>query len=131
MRAEEVRELLQRLQRGISQPSVALECRCDNLETVYVSLTQAGEVLVSDQGETFAYLGRGSDSTYRPTKELDMVAASEACRRSGAALRCDDPEAFPRIECVVDTLGSVAEAVGRVAEAVDKVFHLAVRDDLK
>jgi hypothetical protein len=130
MSAGEVRGLLQQLQRGIGQP-VALECRCDNLETLYVSLTLAGEVLVSDQGRTFAYLGRGTDSTYRPTEELDMTAAAEACRRSGAALRCDDPEAFPRIECVVDPAGSVAEVVERVAEAVDRVFHLALRDDLK
>ena len=131
MSAEEVRELLQQLHLGISQPSVALECRCDNLETVYVSLTQAGAVLVSDQGTTFEYLDRGTDSTYRPTEELDMVAAAEACRRSGVTLRCDDPEAYPRIDCVVVPAGSVAEAVERVAEAVDGVFHLALRDDLK
>ncbi len=131
MSAGEVRGLLQQLQRGIGQPSVALECRCDNLETVYVSLTQAGEVLVSDQGRTFAYLGRGTDSTYRPTEELDMAGAAEACRQSGAALRCDDPEAYPRIECVVDPTGSVREVVERVAVAVDRVFHLALRDDLK
>ncbi len=131
MSAGEVRELLQQLQRGIRQPSVALECRCENLETVYLSLTQAGEVLVSDQGRTFAYLGRRTDSTYRPLEELDMVVAAETCRRSGAGLRCDDPEALPSIECVVDPMGSVAEVVERVAEAVDKVFHLALRDDLK
>ena len=131
MSAGEARELLQQLQRGIGQPSVALECRCDNLETVYVLLTQSSEVLVTDQGETFAYLGRGTDSTYRPTEELDMVAAAEACRRSGTELRCDDPEAFPRIECMVDPIGSVAEVVERVAEAVDRVFHLALRDALK
>jgi hypothetical protein len=129
--AAEVRELLQQLERGIGQPSVALECRCDNLETVYVSLTRAGEVLVGDQGRTFEYLGRGTDSTYRPTEALDMAAAAEACRRSGAALRCDDPEAYPRIECVVGPTGSVAEVIERVAEAVDQVFQLALRDDLK
>jgi hypothetical protein len=131
MSAGEVRELLQQLQRGIGQPSVALECRCKNLETVYVSLTLAGEVLVGDQGRTFEYLGRGTDSTYRPTEDLGMAAAAEACRQSGAALRCDDPEAYPRIECVVDPTGSVAEVVERVAEAIDRVFHLALRDDLK
>jgi hypothetical protein len=131
MNAREVRELLQRLQQGIGQTSAALECRCDNLETVYVLATQAGEVVVSDQGRTFAYLGRGTDSTYRPTDELDMAAVAEMCLRSGVALRCDDPEAYPRIECVVDPIGSVAEAVERVAEAVDGVFHLALRDDLK
>ncbi len=131
MSAGEVRELLQQLQRGIGQPSVALECRCDNLETVYVSLTQAGEVLVSDQGQTFAYLGRGTDSTYRLTEELDLTAAAEACRQFGAALRWDDPEAYPRIEYVVDPAGSVAKVVQRVAEAVDRVFHLALRDNLK
>jgi hypothetical protein len=131
MSAGEVRELLQQFQRGIGQPSVALECRCDNLETVYVSLTQAGEVLVSDHGRTFAYLGRGTDSTYRPTEELDMAAAAAACRRFGAALRYDDPEAYPSIEYVVDPTGSVAEVVERVAEAVDRVFHLALRDDLQ
>lgn len=131
MSAGEVRELLQQLRRGIGQPSVVLECHCDNLETIYVSLTRAGEVLVSDQGRTFAYLSRGTDSTYRPAEELDMVAAAEACRGSGVGLRCDDPEAFPRIECVVDAAGSIAEVVGRVAEAVDRVFYLALRDDLK
>ncbi len=131
MSAREVRELLQQLQRGINQPSVALECRCDNLETVYVSLTQAGEILVSDQGRTFAYLGRRTDSTYRPTEKLDLVAVAEACQRSGVRLRCDDPEAFPRIECVVEPIESVAEVIERVAEAVDRVFHLALRDDLK
>jgi hypothetical protein len=62
---------------------------------------------------------------------LDMAAADEACRRSGAALRCDDPEAYPSIETVVDPTGSVAEMVERVAEAVDRVFHLALREDLK
>jgi hypothetical protein len=131
MSAEEIRRLLQQLQRGIRQPSVALECRCNNLETVYVSLTQADNVLVSDQGETFAYLERGTDSTYRPVEELDLTAAVEACRRSGATLRCDGPEAYPRIECVVGPAGPVAEAVERVAEAVDRVFHLALRDALK
>jgi hypothetical protein len=131
MSAGEVWELLQQLRRGISQPSVVLECRCDNLETVYVSPTQAGGVLVSDQGKTFAYLDRRTDSTYQPTAKLDMAAVAEACRLSGATLRCDDPEAYPRIECVVGPEGSVAEAVERVAEAVDGVFHLALRDDLK
>lgn len=131
MSAEEVGELLKELQRGIRQPSVALECRCDNLETVYVSLTKAGEVLVTDQGSTFEYLGRGTDSTYRGMEVLDMVAAGDICRRSGVALKCDDSEAHPSIECVVDPIGSVAEAVARVAEAVDKMFHLALRDDLK
>jgi hypothetical protein len=131
MNAGEVRELLRQLKRGVGQPSVALECRCDNLETVYVSLTQAGDVLVTDQGETFTYLGRGADSTFRPTEELDMVAVAEACRRSGVGLRCDDTEAFPRIECVVDLTGSIGEVVERVAEAVGRVFHLALRDDLK
>src|SRR6516225_2136322 len=101
MSAAEVRELLRQLQRGIGQPSVALECQCDNLETVYVSLTQSGEVLVSDQGRTFAYLGRGTDSTYRSIEELDMRAAAEACMRSGTTLKCDDPELYPTIECVM------------------------------
>jgi hypothetical protein len=131
MSAEEVRELLQQLQRGIVQPWVALECRCDNLETVYVSLTQSGEVLVSDQGRTFAYLGRGTDSTYRPTEELDMHATAEACLRSGTTLRCDDPEAYPTIECVMAPAASVAAVVGQVAEAVDAVFNLALREDQK
>jgi hypothetical protein len=131
MSAGEIRELLQQLQRGIGQPAVALECRCENLETVYVSLTPPGDVLVSDQGRTFAYLDRGTDSTYRPAEELDMPAAAEACRRSGARLRCDAPDALPRIECVLDSAGSVAEVVGWVAEAIDRVFRLALRDDLK
>lgn len=131
MTAGEVRELLKRLQCGIRQPSVALECRCDNLETVYVALTQDGDVLVSDQGRTFQYLGLGRDSTYRPMEELDMFAAADACRRSEATLNCDDQEASPSIECLVDPIGSVAEAVERVAEAVDRVFELALRDDLK
>jgi hypothetical protein len=108
-----------------------LECQCDNLETVYVSLAQADEVLVSDQGQTFGYLVGGTDSTYRSSEELDLAVAAEVCRRSGATLRCDEPESYPRIECLVGIAGSVAEAVERVAEAVDLVFHLALRDDLK
>lgn len=131
MNAGEVRELLQQLQRAIGQPSVALQCSCDNFETVYVSLTDAGDVLVSDQGRTFEYLGRGTDSTYQPPEILDMVTAAEACRQSGAKLKCDDPDAFPRIECEVNSIGSVSKAVGCVAVAVDNVFHLAYRDDLK
>jgi hypothetical protein len=131
MGADEIRELLERFQRGIGQSSVALECQCVNLETVYVSLTEAGEVVVSDHRETFAYLGHETDSTYRPMEELDMAAAAEACRQSGAVLRIDDPELYPRIECLVDLTGSVAEVIERVAEAVDRVFDLAVRDDLK
>lgn len=131
MSAEEVRRLLRQVQRGISQSSVALECRCNNLETVYVSLTQTDEVLVSDQGRTFAYLDRGEDSTYRSVEQLDIAATAETCRRSGVKLRCDDSEPYPIIECVVVPEGSVAEAVERVAEAIDEVFHLALRDDLK
>ena len=131
MSAGEVRELFQQLQRGVGQPCLALECRCENMETVYVSLTQAGEVLVSDQGRTFAYLSTGTDSTYRPAEELDMTAAAQVCQQSGAALKCDDPEAYPRIECVVAPAESVAATVGRVAEAVDRVFRLALRDDLR
>jgi len=128
MSAGELRELLQRLQRGIDQPSVALECQCDNLETVYVSLTQAGEVLVSDQGKTFAYLDCGTDSTYRPMEELDRAAVAEVCRRSGATLRCDDPEAYPSIECVVAPAWAVSEVVRQVAEAVDRVFEMALQE---
>lgn len=46
-------------------------------------------------------------------------------------LKSDDPEAFPRIECVMNPIELVAEVVKRVAEAVDRVFHLGLRDDLK
>lgn len=131
MSGSEARELLQRLRLDLGQPSVALECWCDNLETVYVLLSEAGEVLASDRGESFAYLIRGTDGTYQPLAALDMVAVAECCRRSGAALRDDDSEGHPRIECGVAPTGSVAEAVGRVAEAVDGLFQLALRDDLR
>ena len=130
MSGSEVRELLQRLRLGIRQPSVALECRCGNLETVYVSLSDAGELLVSDHGKSFAYLSREADATYRPLAALDMAAVEETCRRSGVSLRDDDPEGHPRIECEVMPTGSVADAVGRVAEAVDGLFQLALRDGL-
>jgi hypothetical protein len=128
MSGEEVCRLLQR---GIGQPLVALECRCANLETVYVSLTKTDKVLVGDQGKTFAYLDLGTDSAHLPVEEIDMDAAEGVCRRPGALLVCDYPEAYPRIECVVIPAGSVAEAVERVAEAVDGVFQLALRDHLK
>ena len=64
MDASEVRELLLQLHRGVGQPTISLECWCGNLETVYVSLTHAGGVLVSDKGETFEYLSRGTDKTF-------------------------------------------------------------------
>jgi hypothetical protein len=131
MKPEAVRELLQQLERGIGQRSVALECSCENLETVYVSLTEDGYVLVSDKGRTFAYLNRGTDSIYRPLEELDIVEADKACRELGVKLTCEDPEAFPRIECLVGQMDSVAVTVQQVAEAVDRVFYLAYRDHLK
>jgi hypothetical protein len=87
-------------------------------------------VLVSDGGKSFAYLARGTDSTYRPLVELDVGKVGAACQDAGAILRRDDPEAYPRIERVVDPAGSVAEAVRQVAEAVDGLFNLARRNDL-
>ena len=131
MSGSEVQELLQRLRLSLRQPSVALERRCDNLETVYVLLSEAGRVLVSDCGRSFAYLSRGTDATYRPLGALDAGAVADACRRSGAALRDDDPEGHTRIECAVAPDGSVAEAVRRVAGAVDGLFHLALCDGLR
>ena len=131
MSGSEARELLQRLRLDLHQPSVTLKCRCDNLETVYVLLSEAGEVLASDCGRSFEYLSRGTDATYQPLGALDMGAVAEACRRSGAALKDDDPEGYPRIECGVAPAGSVADAVGRVAEAVDGLFQLALRADLR
>jgi hypothetical protein len=131
MNAADIRDLLHRLRRGIGQPSVILECCCENLETVYVSLSEADDVLVSDHGKTFEYLSSGTDSTYRPIDDLFMVAAAEACRQLGTNLTSDDRHTFPRIDCPVDSLGSVSAAVEKVADAVDRVFYLALRVDLK
>lgn len=101
----EVRELLQKLHRGIGQRSVALECQCDNLETVYVSLTSADEVLVSDSGRTFGYLSRETDSHYRPMAQFDMASVAEACRLAGVSLNSEDPEGHPRIETTTSPTG--------------------------
>jgi len=120
-------ELLLLLQRGVGQPAVVLECRCDNLETVYVSPCPSGGVVVSDEGESFGYLARGTDSTYQRLDELDLAAVDVVCQEAGATLRRDDPEEYPLIECAVAPGEAVAGAVARVAEAVDQLFKMAMR----
>ncbi len=125
MTAGEVHDLLQH---GVGQSSVALQCQCDNLETVYLSTLPSGGVLVSDEGRSFAYLARGTDRNYLPLDELNMAAVAEACQQAGATLKCDDPESHPSIECETTPGTSIAEIVVQVAEAVDHVFAMAMWD---
>jgi hypothetical protein len=128
MNDAEIKDLLQRLRLGFQQSNVTLKCDCDNLETVYVSLGEDGKVIVSDRGESIAYLSRGTDSTYRPLADSDFERVAEICQRLGVSLVNDDSEGYPRIECERAFDESVTEAIPRVADAVDQLFQFALRD---
>lgn len=128
MNGAEAKELLERIKLGLRQPTVSIECWCENLETVFVLLADSGEVLVSDGGKSFQYLNRGTDSTYRPVETLQMKEVEAICHRNGVTLIIEDPESFPRMECTVAPNASVADAVERVAEAVDNFFEWARRN---
>ncbi len=131
MNAKEVRELMTRLGSGVGQRGIALRCECENLETVYVLIDGAGDVLVTDHHRTFQYLNDGGDSTYVPVQSLDMAAARQLCDGLRVELKPAPPDGYPSIECVVDSGLPIADAIKRVAEAVDRVFELAMRRDLK
>jgi len=115
---------------GTGQHKLALQCDCENLETVYLVLDQDGSVLVTDDHRTFQYLDGGTDSTYVAVESLDLEAARQVCEERGVELKPATPDGYPSIECVLKSGEPLSVAIARVAEAIDCVFSLARRPDL-
>jgi hypothetical protein len=122
---------MQRLQSGLSQGQIALRCECNNFETVYLKDDKAGAVIVSDDHQTFKYLGTEKDSTYVALDAVNMEGIRRVCDELGVQLQEAPSDGFPSIEYLVNPEEVVGDAVLRVAKAVDRVFNLVMRNDLK
>jgi hypothetical protein len=101
--------------------SVSLRCETDLSEAVYVELGAEG-IVVSDQGETFAYLGFESDDT--TFGAWDMAVAKKCCAAYGVELVDDSDEhsAAFRIQGFADDSRPLAGVIHAVASAIDAVF---------
>jgi hypothetical protein len=111
--------------------TVAIRCDCENLETVYAE--REGDLLmITDRGETYAYLSGDQDDT---TYDIDLLTEDEAraiCQRHGVDLHVDDEaELFPRIRREVTAADDVPAVVAAVAAAIDEVFAAVMRPDLR
>jgi hypothetical protein len=120
MDASELSKFLQLAQHEFGCTELALRCDCENLETVYV-VERAGELVVTDRGETFQYIDRSGDEAY---SRIDVEVARMICRRHGAELDDRDVEAYPQ---VVQEVGDtpVHAVIEAVSAAVDRLFETA------
>lgn len=131
MNGEEVAKLLKALADGIKQRSIAVQCECENLETVYVLVDEAGNLRVTDSHQTFKYLEEANDRTYKEIKNLDIEEIREVCKGLGVELKDAPPDGYRSIEAEVQPGELIADTVARVADAIDRVFSFAVVDSLK
>jgi hypothetical protein len=119
--AAELMRFLQNAQRELGLDELSLRCDCKNLETVYV-IDRAGDLVVTDRGDSFQFLDRAGDPTYAP---VDIELARAICRRHGVELDDRDPELYPRVSNVIADQ-SVLDAIDAVAAAVDELFSTSI-----
>jgi ABC-type amino acid transport substrate-binding protein len=112
---------LQEGQRELGLEEMSLRCDCENLETVYV-IDRAGELVVTDRGDSFQFLDREGDPLYAP---IDVELARAICRRHGVELDDRDPELYPQVINVVADQ-PLREAIDAVAAAVDEIFSTSI-----
>lgn len=131
MLAYEIKTVLSQLESRLGQHAISIRCNCANLEVVYVSLDEGGQVCVSDDHRTFQYLDGSNDSTYVAVGQIDLAAVAAACTHHGVALIPAGEDGFPRIEYKPRTDEPIADAIGKVASAVDAVFQIAINPSVR
>src|SRR5205823_9376235 len=97
-----------------------------NFETVYVERDN-DQVVITDRGETYGYLSRGTDDTY-DVALLNEEQARSICARHGVDFDgTKDHELLRRISRKLGETDDVAGAVQAVAAAIDEIFKAAVQ----
>lgn len=123
--------LFEQLRGLIGQSKLKVRIDHENLETVYIEPTAAGDILVHDGGHAYAYLSTDADRTYRDWAELGVCFIREHCVRHHLSLENllgDDADLGFCICGRANTDFEVAELVNRVAICQDEIFQSAYRD---
>ena len=110
----------------LRQNDVSLRCDTKMFETVYV-LTEGDNVLVTDRGETFLYIHRGTNATYG---QWDERVAADVCHIHDvqlAEIRDSDGSGYT-IQRRVRPGEPLALAVEAVSGCIDEVFGRHVVD---
>ena len=118
---QRLHQLLADAQVLLRQKDLSLRCDTELFETVYV-LAEEDDVLVSDRGETFLYIDRGTNVTYSP---WDARIAADVCHSHDvqlAELRANDGSGYT-IQRRVRPGEPVAPAVEAVSGCIDEVFR--------
>ena len=128
--AARVDQLLREASEVLGCEAIAIRCDCENLETVYVE-REDDQIVITDRGETYGYLSRGTDNTYDLTLLSDENARS-ICARHGVDFDVtSDAELLPRISRPIGEANDVPGAVQAVAAAIDEIFEAALQPGLR
>jgi hypothetical protein len=125
----ELDRLLREASKLLGCEEVSIRCWSPILGAVY-AVRDGDELVITDCGETYQYLGRRDDATY-DFDLLDEKTARQICDRYNVELDTSDPGLYPRIQRTLTPGEDVAAAVAAVAEAVDRVNNAATRPDLR
>ena len=118
---QRLHQLLADAQILLRQNDVSLRCDTELFETVYV-VAEGDDVLVSDRGETFLYIDRGTNATYGPWDEHIAVDACHSHDVQLAQIRDDDGSGYT-IQRRVQPGEPVELAVKAVSGCIDEVFR--------